>query len=83
MSYVNDSLFALPRTSVAHMDAPKVVDIGLTQMLSLVVDHDVNEELDVFFIYSYMIILFWRPIFAISCIYFYILSLLGTYSSFQ
>lgn len=34
-------------TSVAHMDAPKVVDIGLTQMLSLVVDHDVNEELDV------------------------------------
>lgn len=26
--------------SVAHMDSPKVVDIGLTQMLSLVVNHD-------------------------------------------
>ncbi|KAA8520295.1 hypothetical protein F0562_014551 [Nyssa sinensis] len=34
-------------TSVAHMDSPNVVDIGLTQMLSLVVDHNFNAELDV------------------------------------
>uniref|UniRef100_A0A5B7BI45 Protein N-terminal asparagine amidohydrolase n=1 Tax=Davidia involucrata TaxID=16924 RepID=A0A5B7BI45_DAVIN len=34
-------------TSVAHMDSPYVVDIGLTQMLSLVVDHNFDAELDV------------------------------------
>ncbi|KAL5827502.1 hypothetical protein ACOSQ3_019343 [Xanthoceras sorbifolium] len=34
-------------TSVAHMDSPTIVDIGLTQMLSLVVDHGFDAELDV------------------------------------
>lgn len=31
------------------MDSPKVVDIGLSQMLSLLVDHNSDMELDVFF----------------------------------
>ncbi|KDO46063.1 hypothetical protein CISIN_1g019099mg [Citrus sinensis] len=35
-------------TSIAHMDNPEIVDIGLCQMLSLVVDHDLDAELDVF-----------------------------------
>lgn len=30
------------------MDNPEIVDIGLCQMLSLVVDHDLDAELDVF-----------------------------------
>lgn len=30
------------------MDNPEIVDIGLCQMLSLVVDHDLEAELDVF-----------------------------------
>ncbi|KAL9334257.1 hypothetical protein Peur_074396 [Populus x canadensis] len=34
-------------TSVAHMDSTKVVDIGLTQMLSLVVDKNFDDDLDV------------------------------------
>ncbi|XP_047321949.1 protein N-terminal asparagine amidohydrolase [Impatiens glandulifera] len=34
-------------TSVAHMDSPKVVDIGLKQMLTLLVDKDSHDELDV------------------------------------
>ncbi|XVF24860.1 hypothetical protein REPUB_Repub13aG0163800 [Reevesia pubescens] len=34
-------------TSVAHMDSPKVVDIGFIQMLSLVVDHNSDADLDV------------------------------------
>ncbi|CAK9153892.1 unnamed protein product [Ilex paraguariensis] len=34
-------------TSVAHLDSPEVVDIGLTQMLSLVVDHNSDSLLDV------------------------------------
>ena len=35
------------RTSVAHMDSTKVVDTGLTQMLSLVVDKKFDVDLDV------------------------------------
>lgn len=35
------------RTSVAHMDSTKVVDIGLAQMLSLVVDKNFDDDLDV------------------------------------
>ncbi|OVA13056.1 Protein N-terminal asparagine amidohydrolase [Macleaya cordata] len=34
-------------TSVAHMDSPKVVDLGLTQMLSLLIDHNSDAELQV------------------------------------
>ncbi|XVF79578.1 hypothetical protein PTKIN_Ptkin15bG0000400 [Pterospermum kingtungense] len=34
-------------TSVAHMDSPKFVDIGFIQMLSLVVDHNSDADLDV------------------------------------
>ncbi|CAB4298461.1 unnamed protein product [Prunus armeniaca] len=34
-------------TSVAHMDSPKIVDIGLSQMLSLLVDHNSDMEFDV------------------------------------
>ncbi|KAH9774678.1 protein N-terminal asparagine amidohydrolase [Citrus sinensis] len=37
-------------TSIAHMDNPEIVDIGLCQMLSLVVDHDLDAELDVYLI---------------------------------
>lgn len=40
------------RTSVAHMDSPNIVEIGLSQMLSLVVDHDLDPDLDVFFFIS-------------------------------
>lgn len=35
------------RTSISHMDFVKVVDMGLTEMLSLVVDGDANAILDV------------------------------------
>lgn len=35
------------RTSVAHMDSPGVVEIGLMQMLSLVVNNGLEDELDV------------------------------------
>ncbi|KAG9140607.1 hypothetical protein Leryth_022487 [Lithospermum erythrorhizon] len=34
-------------TSVAHMDHPKIVDFGLTQMLSLILDQDSDSVLDV------------------------------------
>lgn len=34
-------------TSIAHMDNPEIVDIGLCQMLSLVVGHDLDAEFDV------------------------------------
>ncbi|KAL2478529.1 protein N-terminal asparagine amidohydrolase family protein [Forsythia ovata] len=34
-------------TSVSHMDSPNVVDIGLSQMLSLVADHNSDTLLDV------------------------------------
>ncbi|KAE8696819.1 N-terminal asparagine amidohydrolase family protein, putative isoform 2 [Hibiscus syriacus] len=34
-------------TSVAHMDSPKIVDTGFSQMLKLVVDHDSDADLDV------------------------------------
>lgn len=34
-------------TSVAHMDSTKVVDIGLAQMLSIVVDKNFDDDLDV------------------------------------
>lgn len=36
------------RTSVGHMDSPNIVDIGLAQMLTLVVEQNSNAELDVF-----------------------------------
>ncbi|CAI9769677.1 unnamed protein product [Fraxinus pennsylvanica] len=39
--------------SVAHMDTPSVVDIGLSQMLSLVADHDPDTVLDVHLIGGY------------------------------
>lgn len=35
------------------MDSPKIVDIGLIQMLSLVVDHNFDAELDVFLFHCY------------------------------
>ncbi|KAF5952987.1 hypothetical protein HYC85_010931 [Camellia sinensis] len=34
-------------TSVAHMDSPNIVDVGLTQMLTLVVNQNSDAELDV------------------------------------
>lgn len=34
-------------TSLAHMDSPKIVDIGLSQMLSKLVDHKLEAELEV------------------------------------
>ncbi|KAK6928642.1 Protein N-terminal asparagine amidohydrolase [Dillenia turbinata] len=34
-------------TSVAHMDSPDIVDIGLTQMMTWLVDHNAEVELDV------------------------------------
>lgn len=34
-------------TSLAHMDSPKIVDTGLSQMLSKLVDHNLDAELDV------------------------------------
>lgn len=37
------------RISVAHMDFPKVVEGGLSQMLSLVADHDSDALLDVWY----------------------------------
>ena len=40
------------RISVAHMDSPNVVDVGLTQMLSLVLNHSSASELDVVFFFS-------------------------------
>ncbi|THF99266.1 hypothetical protein TEA_017103 [Camellia sinensis var. sinensis] len=36
-------------TSVAHMDSPNIVDVGITQMLTLVVNQNSDAELDVFF----------------------------------
>ncbi|KAK9909979.1 hypothetical protein M0R45_033957 [Rubus argutus] len=34
-------------TSVAHLDSPKVVDMGLSQMVSRLVEHNKDVELDV------------------------------------
>ncbi|KAK7243511.1 hypothetical protein RIF29_38310 [Crotalaria pallida] len=34
-------------TSVAHMDSPKIVEMGLSQMLSLLVEDSLEDELDV------------------------------------
>ncbi|KAI9116593.1 hypothetical protein K1719_012760 [Acacia pycnantha] len=34
-------------TSLAHMDSPNIVDIGLSQMLSLLVDHNMETEFEV------------------------------------
>ncbi|CAL5382186.1 unnamed protein product [Camellia sinensis] len=34
-------------TSVAHMDSPNIVDVGITQMLTLVVNQNSDSELDV------------------------------------
>ncbi|KAK3204842.1 hypothetical protein Dsin_018888 [Dipteronia sinensis] len=39
----------LSMTSVAHLDSPTIVDIGLAYMLSLVVRNGFDAELDVFF----------------------------------
>lgn len=48
---INDILFVLichdHRTSVAHLDSPGVVDLGLAQMLSLIFDNDEEAKLDV------------------------------------
>ncbi|KAK3010859.1 hypothetical protein RJ639_012965 [Escallonia herrerae] len=41
-------------TSVAHLDSPKVVDIGITQMLSLVLDRNSDCILDVFSLHLYV-----------------------------
>ncbi|XP_075644569.1 protein N-terminal asparagine amidohydrolase-like [Castanea sativa] len=35
------------RTSVAHMDSPNIVDMGLSQMSSRVIGHNLDAELDV------------------------------------
>ncbi|CAN8286491.1 unnamed protein product [Cochlearia groenlandica] len=40
-------------TSIAHMDSPKVVDLGINQMLSLVLEDDVEAELDVHMVGGY------------------------------
>ena len=37
------------RTSVGHLDSPDVVETGLTQMLSLVVDQNSDEMLEVLY----------------------------------
>lgn len=34
-------------TSIAHLDTPEIVDLGLNQMLSLVIDNDIEAQLDV------------------------------------
>ncbi|PIA53144.1 hypothetical protein AQUCO_00900031v1 [Aquilegia coerulea] len=47
-------ILLLSRTSVSHMDSPHVVDLGLTQMLSLLVDQNLDAaELDVHLIGGY------------------------------
>ncbi|CAA7050589.1 unnamed protein product [Microthlaspi erraticum] len=40
-------------TSIAHMDSPKVVDLGINQMLSLLLEDDVDAELDVHMVGGY------------------------------
>ncbi|VVB03348.1 unnamed protein product [Arabis nemorensis] len=40
-------------TSIAHMDSPKIVDLGISQMLSLVLEDDVDTELDVHMVGGY------------------------------
>ncbi|CAH9132875.1 unnamed protein product [Cuscuta epithymum] len=50
--------------SVSHMDLPRVIDNGLTQMLSSVIDQESDEILDVLYIIHYIHIL--RPFF-FSC----------------
>lgn len=42
----------LCRTSVAHLDSPNVVDMGLSQMVSRLVEPNKDVELDVFFFNS-------------------------------
>lgn len=40
-------------TSVAHMDSPEIVDLGISQMLLLVLQDDVDAELDVHMVGGY------------------------------
>ncbi|KAF2569573.1 hypothetical protein F2Q68_00023912, partial [Brassica cretica] len=40
-------------TSIAHMDSPKVVDLGISQMLSLVMEDDSDAEIDVHMVGGY------------------------------
>ncbi|KAG7570435.1 Protein N-terminal asparagine amidohydrolase [Arabidopsis thaliana x Arabidopsis arenosa] len=40
-------------TSVAHMDSPEIVDLGISQILSLVLEDDVDAELDVHMVGGY------------------------------
>ncbi|KFK37247.1 hypothetical protein AALP_AA4G233100 [Arabis alpina] len=40
-------------TSIAHMDSPKIVDMGISQMLSLVLEDDIDAELDVHMVGGY------------------------------
>ncbi|KAL3622428.1 hypothetical protein CASFOL_033839 [Castilleja foliolosa] len=44
---VDPALVDCGMLSVAHMDSPNIVDAGLTQMLSLVANHDSDDLLDV------------------------------------
>lgn len=46
---LSDSLIFFCRASVAHLDSPKVVDMGLSQMMSLLVQDNMDVELDVLF----------------------------------
>ncbi|KAI4333188.1 hypothetical protein L6164_018026 [Bauhinia variegata] len=41
------------RTSLAHMDSPNIVDMGISQMLSLLIDHSLETELEVHLIGSF------------------------------
>ncbi|KAF3968305.1 hypothetical protein CMV_007776 [Castanea mollissima] len=45
----SNSFKAIPKrkTSVAHMDSPNIVDMGLSQMSSRVIGHNLDAELDV------------------------------------
>ncbi|KAF8101297.1 hypothetical protein N665_0208s0079 [Sinapis alba] len=40
-------------TAIAHMDSPKVVDLGISQMLSLVLEDDNDAQLDVHMVGGY------------------------------
>lgn len=45
------------RISVAHMDSPSIVEVGLTQMLSSVLDQNSDTILDVFFSLQFVAVL--------------------------
>ncbi|KAL1191416.1 Protein N-terminal asparagine amidohydrolase [Cardamine amara subsp. amara] len=40
-------------TSLAHIDSPEIVDLGISQMLSLVLEDDIDAELDVHMVGGY------------------------------